>query len=179
MGANIIEINNPKHAFLDKPKYGIKHNIISNVSQLFGYGNFEDHDGAEQYGRDSCGGDSGGPVMDYHLLQNNAATLIGVHNAGTLTCHISKSRKSRKEFDNSYAGEDPDEQIWLIELSYAIVVGQYVKWIDETILYASTNATKKPLDVKRGELGMDPKFGPREYDPTPRPPAESEASLLD
>lgn len=179
---NVIQAGNPKHAFLRNPKYGLKINQKATfIPQLFALGNFEDHASSQGTGRDGCSGDSGGPIMDYYLSSSAAATLVGIQQAGPADCTKSKFRESRKDHDNSYAGEAPDDQIWTVSLSYGTRVGRYVSWIDQTIINAAVHATGEPDDPTNigGILGTKPKFIIGKYDPIPVPPPDGEKSLLD
>lgn len=188
MRANIVHVNNPRHAFLDKPKYGVISSIVDRNRNIFQYGNFENHPIRHPYkGRDTCQGDSGGPVMEFHLRgnrQDSAATLIGVHSFGFADCSNSKYLTSRRSFDDSYAGEGPDEAIWAVNVGSALPLGRYVSWIDEERRHTVANVTENPTDVfsSGDELENGPNFVKLQtgrYGPTLPPPEDKSESLLD
>lgn len=147
--------------------------MFSKHSDRFFFANFDDIDG-----RNLCKGDSGGPIIDYSLL-NGRATLIGTVSASTLgNCVIEKRAATRKQFDRTYVEDVPDHRIRIISSATGVKVGLFTGWIGEVMEQNKLNAPPsdrfQPTKVKI--LGEDPDFIDKKVS-TPVPPQSGESLL--
>lgn len=172
MRSNIIQPDNPRHSFVNRPKYGLEvDEMYTRFKTVIQFASFEEYRPAHPQGRAICPGDSGGPIMDYNLGNKTRATLIGLVKSG-VNCIKASVRQRRSTIDPTYVEDDDRGQCWRRVLATGTKLRPYVKWITEK--FAKTNnpfPNDKFFNVRQAlELGIGPKFGKQNRPVVAHPP---------
>lgn len=172
--SNIANIDSPRHAFINNPRYGLlSGSMQSKDNNKFDFANFDDVDG-----RVPCVGDSGSGVIEFHQL-NGRSTLIGVLSGSSVPlCAELKMSTTRRSFDLTYVEQEPDREIHQIGTVFAVKVSVFRDWILNVMANYSTNS--KPDDIfetSTGALKVGPDFYKVDHLPTPQPPEGSDSLL--
>lgn len=140
---------------------------------MFNFGNFETVSNSRQI----CAGDSGGPVMDFHLGNKTRATLVGVIHGGFHPAISRTPKCPRRVHDASYVGPGPFVPVLVIKPMQAVKVANHLEWIKLTIS-GTYVATPDALEKVPGVLGNGPEWESGDNQVTQAPPADTVGNIL-
>lgn len=157
-----------KHAFLSNAKYGIRAGDSDPSGELFGFGDFS----SIPHRRSVCEGDSGGPVMDFHLSNNTYATLVGVLHATLPPCRNNNFSWTRRKYDSTYVGPGLDDNVVIVKMSRAVKVARHLQWMQGVMGFDGYQKCHDALANDTGILGKGPDWDKSKLPTTDAPPID-------
>lgn len=174
MRANVVDLDTAKHAFLPGASYVLVGGSRDPEGDVFDFTNFD----YTPNRRSACRGDSGGPVMDYHLSDRERATLVGVVNKGPKPCEHVNNDTARTTYDGSYVGPGFGARIPVLKMSQAVKVSNHLQWIRDTINGGPYTQTPDAFEKDPGILGGEPEWDMGGLPVTPAPPSDKLDNIL-